>query len=270
MEEVLVIETNNKNIIKKVLKNVLFQVIIILLIITVIGEPICSIIKLICESIEIKGIPEYASTISINDDGTFSTSNSAQELWDNMKDQGYDLKKYLDNPEELATLVNATSAMQLPDTISLNDNNNNNNNEQGKVNALFTENGENLEDSENSLQGIIRFKRHDKDGNEYYLTYASPTEYYKWIEDYNTNNDQKAREQALTHFTVRKESSRSNSGISGQGNQSIANEMISNISEKLINAAKITSATPSGYCLGWVDNVWNNAKLSYEAYGCAW
>ena len=139
MEEVLVIETSNKNIINKVLKNVLFQVIIMLLIIAVIGEPICRIIKFICESIELNGIPEYTSTISINDDGTFSTAVSAQELWDNMKEQGYDLEKYLDSPEELETLVNATSAMQLPDTSSNIDDlisSNNNNNGNNKANAL--------------------------------------------------------------------------------------------------------------------------------------
>ncbi|MBR3163161.1 MAG: C40 family peptidase [Clostridia bacterium] len=74
----------------------------------------------------------------------------------------------------------------------------------------------------NSLQGIIRFKRHDKDGNEYYLTYASPTEYYKWIEEYNVNGDQKAREQALTHFTLKKSPKKSNSKISGKGGKAIA------------------------------------------------
>lgn len=252
------------NFFKKKAKSILIKIsvpiIAIFLIIAILAGSTKVVMKSNIENV-IECSNDYFNEIIIDENGKITTSVTPEELWDYMLKKGYPVNKYLNGPNELARLLNAELITQLPDTRS---------NVNQDINWEEVFKGKNGTELENVLQGIIKFKRHDKDGNEYYLTYASPTEYYKWIEEYNINNDQKAREQALTHFTVRKESSRSNSGISGQGNQSIANEMISNISEKLINAAKITSATPSGYCLGWVDNVWNNAKLSYEAYGCAW
>lgn len=78
-----------------------------------------------------------------------------------------------------------------------------------------------------SLQGIIRFKRHDRDGNEYYLTYANPSEFQGWVEAYN-NGDKSAGEKAMTHFTLKKgaSGSSSNSPITSGGGQAIADAAV--------------------------------------------
>ena len=156
MEEVLNIERFNKIKMQKILKKLLFQVIIMLLIITIVGNPIYYIIKLLFESVESMPIIPYSAsnTTNINDDGTFSTTISAQELWDNLIDQGVDLEKYLDTPEELATLVNAQNVMQLPD-ISSNFNDSNNNNEANKLNALATTDNNNSETNGNGSNAVI-------------------------------------------------------------------------------------------------------------------
>ena len=75
----------------------------------------------------------------------------------------------------------------------------------------------------NSLQGIIRFRRHDRDGNEYYLTYASPEQFQEWVNAYNNDGDQEAGKMAMTHFTLKKGGSGiSNINITGEGGDAIA------------------------------------------------
>lgn len=66
----------------------------------------------------------------------------------------------------------------------------------------------NLSNMQNSnLQGVIKFKRHDKDGNESYLTYATPTEFQNQVEIYNRTDSEEARARAksfvMSHFTLK-------------------------------------------------------------------
>ena len=63
--------------------------------------------------------------------------------------------------------------------------------------------------SSNKLQGIIKFKRHDTNGNEYYLTYAEPDEFSEYMDSYNSSSSSEEQKKAasdfvLTHFTLKK------------------------------------------------------------------
>lgn len=55
-----------------------------------------------------------------------------------------------------------------------------------------------------SLQGIIRFKRYDKDGNSHYLTYATPQTFQYQVELYNRSGSEAARKYVMNHFTLKK------------------------------------------------------------------
>lgn len=157
MEEALISEKISKFKTKEIFKKIPYQVITVLLIVVLILGQVCNIIRYIQESVITEQSFKYTTdtgTIAINDDGTFSTAISAQELWDNLVDQGYDLEKYLDTPEELITLVNAQNAMQLPD-ISPIVNDSNNNNEPKKLNALVTTDNKNTETNGNSTNAVI-------------------------------------------------------------------------------------------------------------------
>lgn len=71
--------------------------------------------KWIAERIS-KAAKQYTHTVSINPDGTFSTGTTAEELWQSMKESGYEIDKYLSGPEELEYLMNAELVTQLPNT----------------------------------------------------------------------------------------------------------------------------------------------------------
>ena len=73
--------------------------------------------KWIAEKVS-KAAKQYTHTVSINPDGTFSTGTTAEELWQSMKESGYEIDKYLSGPEELEILMNAELVTQLPDTRS--------------------------------------------------------------------------------------------------------------------------------------------------------
>lgn len=75
--------------------------------------------------------------------------------------------------------------------------------------------------SSSLLQGIIKFKRYDVDGNEFYLTYAEPGIFQEWVEAYNKTGNVSAKEKIATHYTLKRRtittSSSSGNAINGTG-----------------------------------------------------
>lgn len=72
----------------------------------------------------------------------------------------------------------------------------------------------------NEIQGIIKFKRHDENGNSFYLTYADPTEFNMQMRIYNNSGSAESKDFMLKHFTLKekpKDGSSSSGVINGTG-----------------------------------------------------
>ena len=137
----------------------------------------------------------YAAETYINDvepqeDGSLKTGTSAQDLWDKMTVNGSRVDKYLDTPEELATLMKAEIITKYPDT---------------RKNPEEDINWETIKKEADTLQGIIKFKREDEKGQVSTLIYENPDTFNSWIEEYNKNKSESAKQKALSHFTLKKE-----------------------------------------------------------------
>ena len=99
---------------------------------------------------------QYIEGITINEDGTFSSNNSAQELWKKMIQNNSRVNEYLDSPEELARLMKAEIVTQYPDTRP-------NPDEEIDWKEIF--------ENSDEFQGIIKFKRADSNNNISTMTY---------------------------------------------------------------------------------------------------
>lgn len=198
-------------------------------------------------------VNKYTTDINIAKDGTINTSMTAQELWDEMIKNNNDIEEYLDGPEELLKLMNAELSTKYPDT---------------RPNPDDDIDWENLnEDVEsNYVQGIIKFKRAQSDGKEKTLIYANPDQFYDWVEQYNMTGSEEAKQNALSHFTMEKNVTY-NSGVSLDYN---GVDIVTDISERIIAATKITPWPGKGLCQSWVRQVYANAGLGSVSYGTAY
>lgn len=200
--------------------------------------------------------PYAASTFvngtTINEDGTISTNTTAEELWNKMLENGSSVDDYLDSPEELARLMKAEMVTQYPDTRS---------------NPDDTIDWDTII-NEDSLQGIIKFKRATTDGNTSTMTYVDPATFQGYIDEYNSTGSESAKQAALSHFTLRQTAA---STSSGNGGAIAAGEgVMTDVSQRIIEAANNTPWPGAQLCAGWVDNVYENAGVGacrhYSAY----
>ena len=114
--------------------------------------------------------PYAASTytkenIQISGNGII-TNSTAQELWDKMIEEGNNVTKYLDKPEELEKLMNAEIITQYPK----------------------------IGNSDAKLDGIIEFERNKTDGSNVKLSYIDIEIFNKYIEEKNLD--------VLNYFTI--------------------------------------------------------------------
>lgn len=123
---------------------------------------------------------EYSNNITVSSDGTISSSTSGKQLWEEMKENKSNVNKYLDTPEEFLKLINAETITQFPDLRE----NFSEEYDWSKVNNV----------EESTIQGIIKFKRKDAEGNEILLTYKKPSVFNEWVQNGN--------QEALKHFTL--------------------------------------------------------------------
>lgn len=131
------------------------------------------------------GASNYTNNVNINTDGSISTGMTAQEVWDELIENGSNIKQYLDSPEELQKLMNAQLVTQYPDT---------------RPDTTKEIDWENMD--EDNLQGGVKFIRADSSGNRKNMTYADPETFQSYIDDYNSTGSEQARENALSHFTI--------------------------------------------------------------------
>ena len=146
------------------------------------------------------GASQYINGISMNEDGTLSSSSSAQELWDKMIQSGSRVDEYLDSPEELARLMKAEIVTKYPDL---------------RENPEEEIDWKNIFENPDIMQGIIKFKRLDSNKKESIITYANPETFQGYIEEYNTTGSEKAKQNALSHFTLKKAKSSTSINYSG-------------------------------------------------------
>lgn len=191
------------------------------------------------------GAAVYKSETTVNADGTISASTSAQEIWDKLVEEGSPITAYLDSAEELAKLMNAEIITQYPDTRS---------NPDAPIDWDSIINGD-------SLQGIIKFKRSDENGNKSTMTYVDPDTFQSYINEYNETGSETAKNNALSHFTIKKSTNSSGSSVGGA--VAAGDGVMTDVSQAILNAANeaVTPWPGIAQCAGWVDNVYANAGL---------
>lgn len=183
---------------------------------------------------------QYTNTSSISDDGTISSGYTAQEIWDKNKEEGGRASLYLDNADQLAKLMNAELVTQYIDTRE----NPDEEIDWEKVNKADSK----------DVQGIIKLKRADSDGNTSTMTYVDQETFEDYIDKYNSSGSESDKNAALSHFTL--ENSSLSSGTAGGGQaKEIEEGTTINIKSGLgsvhtyMGWQKITSTTSTQYKL---------------------
>lgn len=248
-----------KQVVFKLVKKVLKILILIAIPIIVLAASVYYMVVYV-EGAEVEGdwssVPfaagQYISGVSVGENGMFNSKLSAQELWDKMIENGSRVNEYLEGPEELARLMKAEIVTQYPDTRPAN-----------KINDPI--NWEKILKDSDSLQGIIKFDRANSDGTTSTMTYVEPQILEGWIEEYNTTGNEEAKRQALSHFTLRK-----NTGTSSNNTNVVTSGKMANVSEAIVKeATKMNTYGLSGsVCQTWVEYVYGNAGFGYVPCGC--
>lgn len=144
---------------------------------------------------------KYSNEINVSKDGKITTKYNAQEIWDNIIENGGNVDEYLDNAAELKELMDAQLVTQFPDTRS-------NPDEKIDWSKFFTysKDSDNPESQEmvltSEVQGIVKFKRANADGTKTTMTYVDPDTYQFNIDEYNRTGSEEAKKEALSHFTI--------------------------------------------------------------------
>lgn len=191
---------------KKIIKYVLIKMIIPTLLVVILIAGICYYLN-IDDGVKKKGdktnasyvVSEYTGSVSIDSNGQLVSSMTAQELWDSMKENKNRALNYLSTSDELLKLMNAELVTQYLDTR-------NNPDEEIDWESINDVNSKNI-------QGIVKLKRADSDGNNYTMTYVDPETFQRYIDKYNSSGSEEDRNIALSHFTL---SSMTTSGYDDQ------------------------------------------------------
>lgn len=131
----------------------------------------------------------YLDDVSMDENGNIVAGRTIQELWDEMKANGNRALTYLNSPQELAKLINAQRATEYLDTRK---------NPDSPIDWTKFNNDVNS----TQTQGIIKLKRATSDNKNITMTYVKPETFQKYIDDYNSTGSEKAKENAMKHFTI--------------------------------------------------------------------
>lgn len=135
-------------------------------------------------------VSQYTHNVSVNLNGEIETGMTAQELWDEMKKNNNRALKYLKTPEQLKKLMNAELLTQYLDT------------RENPDEPIKWDSKELNDVNSKYVQGIIKLKRADIDGNKSTMTYVDPETFQKYIDNYNASGSEEDRNKALKHFTL--------------------------------------------------------------------
>lgn len=190
-----------KKVVKKAIITALKPIIIMMLIVCIIVALICSVMYVVTLDTAIlkdgswDNVPyasdQYSSSYSIDEDGIASTTMSAQEVWDKLIENKSNINEYLKNASSLKKLLNAEMVSNLLDTRENPD-------------APIDWDSINEDTESKDVQGIIKLKRADVEGNKTTLVYMEPETFQSYIDEYNETGSETAKQQALSHFTLEK------------------------------------------------------------------
>lgn len=134
---------------------------------------------------------EFINNVYIDENGKLRLEKSIGEFWDEMKQKGNALTKYLNSSQELAKLFSASIATDYPDTRE-------NPDDPIDWNKL------DLDTNSTDVQGIIKFKRALSSGDKITMTYLPSSEFQKKIDKYNETGKIEDRDEAMKYFTLEK------------------------------------------------------------------
>lgn len=267
MSELLVkIKGAAKSVGKRIVKSFLPWILIILLIIMLVAGFTYEITVTdgIYEDGDWSNVPfaasQFTRSITIDNEGNITASMTAKEIWEKMMENDSRVDEYLENAEQLLALMNAEVITNYPDTRP-------NPDEEIDWETI------NQDIESNKIQGIIKFRRFLEDGTSVRLTYATPEQFYGWVEEYNYSGSESAWNNAMTHFTI--EEGVGNIAANGSTSGNLVSgadiiDMTSDISDAIVQAAYSTPSPGGNLCQAWVSNVYANAGLTGKRYGTAY
>lgn len=198
---------------------------------------------------------EYMNQLMVEGD-ELKSNTTLQELWDKMLENNSRVDEYLDSPEELAMLMKAEIVTQYPDIRS---------------NPDEEINWEDIVENPDTLQGIIKFNRAGTNGEKTRMTYVDPETFQSYIDEYNSSGSETAKQNALTHFTLKKTTA---SDVQVGGGLVAAGEgVMTSVSQAIIDATNRVPWPGVNWCAAWVNRVYDNAGVTscshataYESY----
>lgn len=136
-------------------------------------------------------VGKHTADISIDSDGNITTGKTAKELWDEMIANGSRVSEYLDGPEELQKIMNAEMVTNYLDT-------------RPDPSKPIDWKKINKDINSKAVQGIIKVKRANSNGNTSYMSYIDPETFQTYIDNYNKSGSEADKKKALSHFTLEK------------------------------------------------------------------
>lgn len=179
-------------------------------------------------------VERHTTNTNIDANGEITTLMTAQELWDQMIEDGTRVDVYLKDPEELQKLMNAQVITDYLDT-------------RPNPNEPIDWDSINEDIDSKKVQGIIKLKRSDQNGNVSLLTYADPKTFQSYIDEYNETGSESAKNNALKHFTLEK------GNLYSGGNYKIGTD---GIARKIEKGDVINIPQGQGYGTTYTYNSW--------------
>lgn len=146
---------------------------------------------------------EYTNNLII-EEGMARTSLSAQEVWDKLLENKSIVNKLLNEPDELKKLMNAELVTQFLDT-------------RPNPDEAIDWNKINSDATSKEVQGIVKLKRSDLNGDVKTMIYTDPKTFNENIKKYNQSGSEEDKQEALKYFTLEKGGKNSSSTSYGNG-----------------------------------------------------
>lgn len=162
---------------------------------------------------------EFINNVYIDENGKLRLEKSIGEFWNEMRQKGNALTKYLNSSQELAKLFSASIATDYPDTRE-------NPDDPIDWNKL------DLDTNSTDVQGIIKFKRALSSGDKITMTYLPSSEFQKKIDKYNETGKEEDKEEAMKYFTLEKTLS-SSGGYVDLGSRALNNDPLEASKQKV-------------------------------------
>ncbi len=210
------------------------------------------------------GVSQYINNVSVEADGTISNGTTIQEIWDKMMENECQVDKYLDSPDELARLIMAEIVTKYPDTRK----NPDKKIDWDKMNWKKLVNNEmedEYTDEISGIQGIVKFKRKDTNNDTKTMTYVDPTTFQSYVDEYNETGSESAKQDALTHFTLKKStiSTTNNTGGSTSGSNVDENKLYF-IGDSWIAGLQSSGVAQTEYFYGKIGKYAGQTEMSIE------